>query len=63
MKTTIVITDIIGKKLFEKLITDVDNSKEVGNLLQLKDGKLTSGIYIIKICNGDETFNQKLFIE
>ena len=60
---TIIVTDIVGKKLFERSMSDIDNSGNVGTVIQLKENKFSSGLYIITISNGIELFNSKLIIE
>ncbi len=53
----IFITDLLGKHIYQNVITH-------GHIEVTRDGRFTSGMYLIKVIGGEqEIFNEKLFIE
>ena len=51
----ITITDLSGKVVYDAVLRSTTNSLDFG-------GKLNSGLYIVKVINGNEQYNAKLII-
>ncbi len=59
----IVVTDILGKTVYNKTFSSTNNTQQVSTAIKLDEYQFSKGLYIISISNGNESFVNKLIVE
>lgn len=60
---SVLLKDMFGKTIYVNNIDNFDNEETVSTILNFKESNISSGLYLLSVSNGNETFNYKLVLE